>query len=150
MIKRKEGPPPIQRRMLVTGIIGVMCLLIGLAFFLLFRDRIMLFLSLVLCAFCIGRAWEYYRIIAGKRYETVEGVCVAITPKPLTRYRKIKITDDDGSEYALLIDKHSKIKIGARYRFYFKETRRLSFGSEYLDSAISYDCFLGYEEVDCA
>ena len=48
---------------------------------------------------------------------------------------------------ALLLGKHSKIQIGFRYRFYFKKTQRLTLGSEYFDSALSSDCFLGFEEL---
>ena len=55
--------------------------------------------------------------------------------------------DDEGNESALLLGKHSKIQIGFRYRFYFKKTQRLTLGSEYFDSALSSDCFLGYEEL---
>ena len=44
-------------------------------------------------------------------------------------------------------DRHSKIQIGFRYRFYFKKTQRLTLGSEYFDSALSSDCFLGFEEL---
>ena len=40
-----------------------------------------------------------------------------------------------------------QVKIGYRYRFYFKETQHISLGSEYLNSAISSDHFLGYEEL---
>lgn len=38
-----------------------------------------------------GRALSYYRIITDKSYETVEGVCVSVVPKPLRKYRKIKL-----------------------------------------------------------
>ena len=77
----------------------------------------------------------------------VEGTCVGIVPKPLRKYRKIRIMDDDGNESALLLGKHSKIQIGFRYRFYFKKTQRLTLGSEYFDAALSSDCFLGFEEL---
>lgn len=63
------------------------------------------------------------------------------------QYRKIKIMDDKGNESSMLLGKQSKVKIGYRYRFYFKETQHISLGSEYLDSAMSSDSFLGYEEL---
>lgn len=115
--------------------------------FLLLKDRMMLFLSLAVCILSVGKALEYYRVIAGEEYEIVEGTCVAVMPKPLRKYRKIKIMDDNGNESTMLLGKQSKVKIGYRYRFYFKETQRISLGSEYLDSAMSSDCFLGYEEL---
>lgn len=91
--------------------------------------------------------FEYHRIISSEEYETVEGTCVVVLPKPLRRYRKIKIMDDKGNESSMLLGKQSKVKIGYRYRFYFKETQHISLGSEYLDSAMSSDSFLGYEEL---
>ena len=147
MSKIREAPAPLRRKIYLTAIIGIVCFLVGLAMFLFLKDKMMLFLSLVICTFSIGKVIDYYRIIAGEDYETVEGTCVSITPKPLRKYRKIKIMDDNGVESSLLLNKQSKIRIGYRYRFYFKETQHISLGSEYLDSALSSDCFLGYEEL---
>mgnify|MGYP000083358065 CR=1 FL=1 len=52
-----------------------------------------------------------------------------------------------GNMDTMLLGKQSKVKIGYRYRFYFKETQHISLGSEYLNSAMSSDHFLGYEEL---
>ena len=131
----------------ITGIIGAGCLLIGVSMCFILKDRIMLFLSLAVFVASAGRALSYYRIITDKSYETVEGVCVSVVPKPLRKYRKIKIMDGDGNESTMLLGKQSKVKIGYRYRFYFKETQHISLGSEYLNSAMSSDHFLGYEEL---
>ncbi|WP_195543032.1 hypothetical protein [Massiliimalia timonensis] len=147
MEKIKNAPAPLKRKLFFTCIIGILCLLIGIAMFLLVGDRIMLFLSLAVCVLSFGKAAGYHRIISGEKYETVEGTCVAVLPKPLRRYRKIKIMDDKGNESSMLLGKQSKVKIGYRYRFYFKETQHISLGSEYLDSAMSSDSFLGYEEL---
>ena len=147
MGKIKEAPAPLKKKMFLTGIVGIVCLLVGIAMFLLLKDRMMLFLSLAVCVLCIGKALGYYRLIGGEEYEIVEGTCIAIMPKPLRKYRKIKIMDDNGNESTMLLGKQSKVKIGYRYRFYFKETQHISLGSEYLDSAMSSDCFLGYEEL---
>ena len=72
---------------------------------------------------------------------------MGISPKPLRKFRKIRIMDDEGNESSLLLSKQSKVKIGDRYRFYFKQTQRISLGSDYFDAAMSSDCFLGYELV---
>ena len=90
---------------------------------------------------------SYYRVLSEKKYEVVEGTCVGIVPKPLRKFRKIRIMDDEGNESALLLPKQSKVTIGDRYRFYFKQTQRISLGSEYFDAAMSSDCFLGYEQI---
>lgn len=146
MEKVMKAPAPLRNRLLLTALLGVVCLLIGLAMFLFAKDRVMLLLSAVVFIFSFYRAWSIYRVISRQEYEAVEGTCVGIVPKPLRKYRKIQIMDDEGNESTLLLGKHSKIKIGFRYRFYFKKTQRLTLGSEYFDSALSSDCFLGYEE----
>lgn len=147
MGKIKEAPAPLKRKLFLTCIVGTVCLLVGLAMFLFLKDRMMLFLSLAVCVFSAGKVIDFYSVIAGEKYEIVEGTCVAVMPKPLRKYRKIKIMDDNGNESTMLLGKQSKVKIGYRYRFFFKETQHISLGSEYLDSAMSSDCFLGYEEL---
>lgn len=147
MVNMKEVPAPLKRRLFLTCIVGTVCLLVGIGMCLFFRDRMMLFLSLAVCVLSFGKAFDYYRVISNQKYEVVEGTCIAVMPKPLRKYRKIKIMDDNGNESSLLLGKQSKVKIGYRYRFFFKETDHISLGSEYFDSALSSDCFLGYEEL---
>lgn len=148
MEKTKNTPTPIYHKLILTCIVGTACLLVGLAMAVFLRDKMMLFLSLAIWIFSFLKAINYYRIMCDKKYEIVEGTCVAITPKPMRKYRKIKIMDDNGIESSLLLEKHAKVKIGNRYRFYFKETQHLSLGNSYLDNAISSDHFLGYEELE--
>lgn len=147
MEKIKSAPIPLRRKLFITGFLGLICLMIGIAVFFFSRDRTMLLLSGVVCVLCMLRAYSVFRTITGKQYETVEGTCVGITPKPLRKYRKIRIIDDNGNEFSLLLNKQSKVKIGNRYRFYFKNTQRLTLGNDYIDSSLSSDCFLGYEEL---
>lgn len=147
MDRLRNTPAPIRRKLFLTVVLGFACLLIGSAMFIFAKDQIMLLLSAAVCILCVAKAYSVFRLAVKKEYETVEGICVGITPKPLRKYRKIRIMDAEGNEFALLLDKHSKIKIGFRYRFFFKRTQRLTFGSEYFDSAMSSDCFLGYEEL---
>lgn len=147
MDKLKSAPAPLRKKLFLTVLLGFLCLLIGTAMFLFSKDRIMLFLSAAVCIFSLCKAWSIYRTVCKQEYEVVEGTCVGITPKPMRKYRKVRIMDDEGNESALLLGKQSKIKIGFRYRFYFKKTQRFTIGSEYFDSALSSDCFLGFEEL---
>jgi hypothetical protein len=55
--------------------------------------------------------------------------------------------DDSGIESSLRLGKQVMIKIGFRYRFYFKKSEQLSVGSEYFDAALASDRFLGFEEL---
>lgn len=147
MDKIKAAPPPLMRKLFLTVLVGVLCLLVGIAMCIFAKDRIMLFLSGAVCLFSLAKAFSLYLVLSEKKYEIVEGTCVGIVPKPMRRFRKIRIMDDEGNESALLLSKQSKVKIGDRYRFYFKQTQRITFGSEYFDAAMSSDCFLGYEKI---
>ena len=147
MDKLGNAPAPLRRKLFLTVLLGFLCLLVGAAMFLFSKDRIMLLLSAAVFAINLFRAWSLYELIRRKSYEVVEGTCVAVVSKPMHKYRKIRIMDDEGIESSLLLGKQSKVKIGFRYRFYFKKTQRFTVGSEYFDSALSSDCFLGFEEL---
>lgn len=147
MLEKMNFPIPLQRKMLIIATIGAACFIAGLAVFLFLKDQTTLLLSLTVLVMCLGQAISLYRIASTQTYETVEGTCIAITPKPLHKYRKVTLLDNNGNELSLLLGKHSKIRIGYQYRFYFKETDRITLGKEYFDSALNADCFLGFEEV---
>ena len=148
MEKWKAAPAPLKKKILLMALVGVGCLLVGIVLCVFSKDTMMLFLSLGVFGFSVYKAFSIYRLIAKNEYEVVEGTCVGIVPKMLGRYRKIKIMDDEANESTLLLDKQSKIKIGDRYRFYFKKTTRVTLGNEYFDTALASDCFLGYEAVE--
>ena len=140
-------PAPLRQKMFATAAIGVFCFLVGLGVFLFLKDRTTLLLSSVLLVMCVAKAVSYHRILTRKAYEVVEGTCVAVAPKPLQKYRRVKILDGGGNEISLLLDKYAKIKIGYQYRFYFKEADRITLGNGYFDSALNADHFLGFEET---
>lgn len=140
-------PAPLRQKMTWTAIIGILCFFVGLGIFLFLKDQTTMLLSCALLVMCMGKAISYYRIVTANACEVVEGTCVAIAPKPLRKYRSVKILDSAGNVISLLLDKQSKIKIGYRYKFYFKKTERFTIGNEYFDSTLNSDCFLGFEEV---
>lgn len=147
MVHNTRIPAPLQRKILITAVIGIVCFIVGFAVFLFLKDQTTMFLSLTVLAMCLGQAISIYRIASTEAYEVVEGTCIAVATKPLRKYHKIAILDRNGNELSLLLDKHTKIKIGYQYRFYFKETDRLTLGKAYFDSAVNADCFLGFEET---
>ena len=141
-------PAPLKRKMLLIALVGIGCLLVGVAFTIFAKDMMMLFLSIAVCGFSLYKTFTMFRVASKKDYEIVEGTCSAIVPKLITKFKKIKITDDEGNETTLLLSKQSKVSIGERYRFYFKKTTRVTLGNEYFDSALSSDCFLGFEPIN--
>lgn len=143
----KSVPRVLTQRIFVTVLIGAGFLTVGIAYFLFSRDTVFLVLSSLVFLFSLLRGFGLWRTVAGGQYEVVEGTCVGISAKPLRKQSRIRIMDENGVETALCLGKQSKVKIGFRYRFYFKSGQRMSVGSEYFDTALSTDQFLGFEEL---
>lgn len=147
MLKHESFPPVLFRKWLLTNVVSIGGLGIGVVYYFIAGDGIFLGLSAIVFLFGILRGVSLYRLTARGDYERVEGTCIRITLKPLRKCRQIKIMDSQGVESTLMLTKQTKIKIGYRYRFYFKKDARPLLGSEYLDTALSTDCFLGCEEL---
>lgn len=145
MNKWTEFPAPLKKKTVLTGLIGIGCLLVGIAFYIFGKDLIMLLLSIGIFLFSIYKAITLYLIASKGAYEKVEGVCTSIAPKLFGRYRKIKIVDEEKNERSLMIAKSSKIKVGDDYRFYFTRTEKLTISKEQFDLPDYSDTFLGYE-----
>jgi len=147
MAPLKECPRVLLQKLFITSLLGAGCLAVGAVYYFAARDTVFLALSGALFVGCVYRCYSLYRLIAGKHYCVTEGVCTGITPKPLRRYRSVRLMNAEGLETTLLLDKRTRVKIGFHYRIYFKQDPRPRFGSEYLDTALSGDCFLGMEEL---
>lgn len=147
MISIKEFPGPLKEKFISLIVMGIVFWITGICVSLIFKDWAMFILSLLVCIFSFIKAGTFYVIVSNKEFETVTGTCISVSPILIRKQKKIKITDTEGNERAFILSKHSKIVIGNEYNFYFKETKRISLGSEYFDSVLSSDCFLGYEEA---
>lgn len=143
----KDFPKVLFQKVLFTTLIGIGCLIVGVAYYLFSKDGITLALSGLVLIFSLFRSIGLYRTIAKEQYEVVEGTCVSLAAKPLRKHTTVKIMDDAGVETTLRLSKQAKIKIGFRYRFYFNQGGQLSVGSEYFDTALSSNHFLGFEEL---
>lgn len=142
----KEFPAPLKEKYISLIFMGVAICLAGLCVSLLFKDTTMLILSLLVCVCCLIRAGLFYETVSKKEYEAVKGVCLSTSHILIRKQKKVKILDGDGNERTFILSRHSKVSIGKEYIFYFKATKRISLGSEYFDSVLASDCFLGYEE----
>lgn len=141
----QDCPKVLFRKVILTLVVGIGCLLVGGAYFLFSGDRTTLMLSAIILVFSTGRTLSLYRSVIAGSYEVVEGTVVAVKARPLRKHSIVKVMDDDGLETSLRLGKQAKVKIGYRYRFYFTKVPALSLGSEYLDAALSHGGFLGYE-----
>lgn len=147
MLLPQSHPAPLRQRFYLLIVVGITFLIAGICVSIIFNDTVMLVLSVIVCVFCFIKAGCHYMTVINSRYETISGVCVSVTPRFLRRQKKIKINDVDGNERTLLLSKHSRVKTGVRYNFYFKTVKHISIDNDYFDALLSSDCFLGYEEA---
>jgi hypothetical protein len=147
MNKLKDFPKALLMKVFLTALIGFGCMVVGAAYFIFSRDNITLALSGAVFIFSIARSVNLYYTIAKQKYETVEGTCIGVSSKLFGKHFTVKVMDDAGIESSLRFGKQTKVKIGFRYRFYFKPGQRLSIGNAYFDTALSSDHFLGFEEL---
>lgn len=143
----KEFPAPLKEKFISLIFMGILLCLVGICVALLFKDMTMFILSLLVCICCFIKAGTFYVTVSNKEYEAVTGACISVSPILIRKQKKVKILDGEENERSLILSRHSKIEIGKNYTFYFKSTKRISLGSEYFDSVLSSDCFLGYEEI---
>ena len=140
-----NAPLTLRLKVFLILFMGIGSLFIAAIVFFLSHDRLLLILSGIIFGGCLFRSTGLLVVILRGDYEIITGVCTAVTSLPLRRYRKIELTDRQGTAIILLLGKQVKIKPGGYYCFYFRKASRPSLGSEYLDASLSTDLFLGYD-----
>ena len=143
----KQIPAPLLRKIVITALIGAGCTVFGLAYWIAAKDRILLFLSLVLLVACMCRAWSFYRLAAQKKYTVIEGVCVDAAACPGRKSKDVRLLEDSGEERTLRLPKNCGMKSGQRYRLYFDWRNYHETGVASLDRAMEAGGFLGVEEA---
>ena len=147
MERWKQSPPVLQRKCLLTFLVGIISMVIGIVVYLSADDRILLIMSGVILCVSLIYCKNIFELAVHRRYEIVEGICTGISTPMLRRYRKIQLMDEKGAVSTLLLSKSGKFRIGSRYRFYFQKDNQPAIGNDYLDAALSTNSFLGYEEL---
>ena len=143
----KQSPPVLQRKCILTSLVGIASMAIGFVVYLSAGDQILLIMSgMILCASLIY-CKNIFDLVVHRRYEVIEGICTDISTPMFRRYRKIQLMDEQGAVSTLLLSKSGKFRIGSRYRFYFQKGNQPAIGNDYLDAALSTNSFLGYEEL---
>ena len=78
----------------------------------------------------------------------LSGLCrIPKSYSPL-RLRKVILTDTEGVETTLLLDRKSGMKDGLYYRLYFQGSRPEETGNGKLDAALRSDALIGLEQID--
>ena len=138
-------PFTLRLKVFLILLMGIGSFLAAAIVFFVSHDRLLLILSGIIFSGCLFRSAGLLVVILRGDYETITGVCTAVTSLPLRRYRKIELMDRQGTAIILLLGKQVKIKPGGCYCFYFRKASRPSLGSEYLDASLSTNLFLGYD-----
>lgn len=116
----KEWPAALRNRWFLHIAAGVGFLLVGLAAFSALHDRMLLMISALLSLCTVLRCLSFYRMVQAESYEVVEGVCIELGRPGLRKRRRVRLLQEDGNEYAVLLDKRTPLRIGNRYRIYFR------------------------------
>lgn len=143
----KEWPAALRNRWFLYNAAGAGFLLVGLAAFSALHDRMLLMISglLSLCTFL--RCFSFYRMVQAEAYEVVEGVCIELGHPGLRKRRKVRLLQEDGNEYAVLLDKRTPLRIGNRYRIYFQREDNSSQVVYLFPCVATEDRFLGLEDM---
>lgn len=140
-------PFTLRLKVFLILLMGIGSLLAAAIVFFVSHDRLLLILSGIIFGCCLFRSTDLLIVILRGDYETITGICTAVTSQPFRRYHKIELTDSQGNAVILLLGKQVKIKLDGCYCFYFRKASRPSLGSEYLDASLSTDLFLGYDSA---
>lgn len=143
----KEWPATLRNRWFLYIAAGVGFLLVGLAAFSAWHDRMLLMISGLLSLCTLLRCLSFYWMVQAESYEVVEGICIELGRPGLRKRRRVRLLQEDGNEYAALLDKRTPLRIGNRYRIYF---RREDDGGQVVDLFPCFsaeDRFLGLEDM---
>ena len=140
-------PPALLKAIGLTALIGAGCLGLGILYFLKTKDRVLLFLSLLVVLGCTAKALSLYRTVRKRRYEVVEGTCIRAAQNPFGKMETVGLLDAGGTEHILYLPKSCKMSVGRQYRLYFSQRRPSCSGNRRLDAALQTEGFLGYEGI---
>lgn len=147
MEKFKEWPGVLQRRWILSALIGAGFLLVGLAMYFSLQDRVLLIISVLLAGCMVWRCISFYRMAAAGAYEVVEGVCITIGKSGLKKHRSVRLLTLDGNEYSVMLDKRTPLRIGNHYRVFFRREADAAGMPLFLQSHFSHNQFLALEDL---
>lgn len=148
MEKWKHFPGVFRRKILLTGLTGLGCGTVAVVVFIVSKDRISLILGCILLLMCFYKVVSFWKCAAGEHYHVLSGLChIPKSYSPL-RLRKVILTDIDGTETTLLLDRKAGVKDGLYYRLYFQGRFPEETGNGKLDAALRSDALIGLEQID--
>ena len=148
MDKWKCFPGVFRRKIILTALTGIGCGTVAAVVFFVSNDRIMMILGCIILLMCIYKTVSFWNCAAGEHYHVLSGLCHIPKSNSPFRLRKVILTDKDGTETTLLLDRKAGIKDGLYYRLYFQGALPEETGSTKLDAALRSDALIGLEQID--
>lgn len=121
--------------------------MIGLEAFSILQDRMLLWISTLLALGTLLRCISFYWIVQAEAYEVVEGVCIELGRAGLRKRRKVRLLQEDGNEYTILLGKRMPLRLGNRYRIFFRCGDVAERDTELFPNFVMEDHFLGLEDM---
>ena len=142
-------PKPLCKRLVLTALVGIGCLLVGIVFFMMEKDTSFLYLSVLIFLFSTVKAISTFIMAKTNSFVTIEGICISIHPILLSKCNEVIMEDPDGNALKLLLDRNYKLHTGTHYRIYFKTASSISPGQNpFMEKALLTDNLLGIEPIE--
>lgn len=143
MEKQPHIPPSLRHRAFLTLLAGAGSLIITGIASASSKDHILLCLGIVIFLFCIGKGVLLWHTLSKGSYTTITGTCTSVSRLPLHGCQKILVTQEDGTETTLILNRQTPFQPDVPYHFYFRQgtgfTSGAFLGCEAADSQISED-----------
>lgn len=148
MDKWKHFPGVFRRKILLTALTGIGCGTVATVVFFVSSDRTIMMLGGIILLMCIYKTVSFWNCAAGEHYHVLSGLChIPKSYSPL-RLRKVILTDFDGKETTLLLDRKAGLKDGLYYRLYFQGSVPEETGNAKMDAALRSDTLIGLEQIE--
>ena len=85
-------PFTLRLKVFLILLMGIGSLLAAAIVFFVSHDRLLLILSGIIFGCCLFRSTDLLIVILRGNYETITGICTAVTSQPFRRYHKIELT----------------------------------------------------------
>lgn len=139
-------PKPLFTKLAAICAVGFLCVIFGCAYAFHQKDRIFLFLSILIGLCSIVRFLTFYHLVHIKAYLVFEGVCVKREAALFARNQKFLFRDCEEREFFFSLDKKVKLLQGHSYRLYFRKLPQNSLGGAE-ETSYQHGDFIGFEEI---
>ena len=135
----------VLRRIITLGVISALCFVVGIAYGIATGDKMLIMMSVTICAVNLYKIWDLKRIEKKNKYIILSGLCMESSYSIAGRYRVYKIKNgEDALEVS--VPKSVKLENNKEYTFYFKEMNQAMLDeNKWLRNKLLSENFLGYE-----